>query len=351
MPMTMFILFVCIGCVLPFNNVASTLLLERDYFMVQPNSQCALAYDGVGACQNSTNKPNIYCDDGRWYQPPVAIGATVNCDDDKDNCYKDYCDGESAGEVQATTVMSIPYIISACLSPVLGGFVDKFGMRAVIATLAPAALVVVHALLGYSTVSPVGPLVGQGLAYSGFAAVLWPSIPLVVEPKYIGLGYGFVTAVQNIGLACFPLIIASIYMDSNEHYIPNVELFFVCLAVCGVLVGLYLNYYDLHHNNIFNAPTTLQLPDEGEYSSVQNPAIAEEEVTGEHKPTFTVHEELYRARVASGEIDPHGRTLSRGSRGSRNARTTDVTRLQQAYGEGGSKRQSSTEILVTSNIR
>lgn len=34
--------------------------------------------------------------------------------------------------------------------------------------------------------TPVAPLVGQGLAYSGFAAVLWPSVPLVVEKRLIG---------------------------------------------------------------------------------------------------------------------------------------------------------------------
>jgi MFS family permease len=103
--------------------------------------------------------------------------------------------------------MSIPYIISAVLSPFLGAFVDKFGMRAIVATIAPATLIIVHAVLGYSVVDPIGPLVGQGLAYSAFAAVLWPSVPLVCEQKFIGLGYGIVTSVQNIGLAVFPVII------------------------------------------------------------------------------------------------------------------------------------------------
>ena len=70
---------------------------------------------------------------------------------------------------------------------------------------------VVHSILGYApSVDPVGPLVGQGLAYAGFAAVLWPSVPLVVEQRFIGLGYGVVTSVQNLGLASFPLIVSGI---------------------------------------------------------------------------------------------------------------------------------------------
>jgi MFS family permease len=150
--------------------------------------------------------------------------------------------------------MSIPYIISACLSPFLGGFVDRFGMRAVIATLAPAVLILVHILLAETTVSPIGPMVGQGIAYSAFAAVIWPSVPLVVQIKLIGLGYGVITSIQNAGLAFFPLIVAAIYQSSGDEYIPTVEYFFVGLACLGVVVGIWLNLYDLSHGNVFNRP-------------------------------------------------------------------------------------------------
>lgn len=241
-----------------------------------------------------------------------------------------------AGILEASKVMSIPYIISACLSPVLGGFVDRFGYRAVIATVAPLVLVLVHGLMGFSRVDPVGPLVGQGLAYrwggrhvcvysvvyarlshifllsilpvltspgahltstyslplslflsvppflshshsqthsqstinnptinnqqsiiqqptpnSAFAAVLWPSVPLVVQQRYIGLGYGVVTSIQNGGLAAFPLIVSAID-TSTGGYIPSVEVFFVTLACLGVAVGVALNVWDGHNGNVFN---------------------------------------------------------------------------------------------------
>jgi hypothetical protein len=259
--------------------------------------------------------------------------------------------------------------------------VDKFGMRAVIATLAPTALLIVHSLLGFTSVDPVGPLVGQGLSYSGFAAVLWPSIPLVVEPKYIGLGYGFVTAVQNIGLACFPLIIATIYIQSGERYIPNVELFFMCLAAFGMLVGLYLNYYDINNNNIFNSPgKPIIAIDDGDdaaklsasHDSIHNlrqhsndDGHGDGATTGtgaRSAGTFTHHEELFRARVASGDVavvNSGGRSVSRASRDGRSA---DVLNLQGAYNpllqpgtssssKGGSSRQKSSEILAGSMLQ
>jgi cyanate permease len=47
------------------------------------------------------------------------------------------------------------------------------------ATISPATLIAVHLLLAFTTISPVLPMVLQGLAYSIFAAALWPSVPYV----------------------------------------------------------------------------------------------------------------------------------------------------------------------------
>lgn len=254
------------GCVLPFNNIASSLLLERDFFM-EPPSQCTLL--DPNACQLGDNVP-VDCPSNKWYQPPLPYNLTIDdvyyselqdtdidCGDDSwsddGTCTYEYCKRQTDGIAQASFIMSIPYVISACLSPVLGGFVDRFGQRAVIATLAPLSLVVVHLLMAETDISPIGPMVGQGIAYSAFAAVIWPSVPLVVEKRLTGLGYGVITAIQNCGLAGFPLIVATIYSIDDE-YIPNVEFFFVSLACLGVLVGLYLNYYDHYHDHIFNRP-------------------------------------------------------------------------------------------------
>ena len=83
--------------------------------MVQPDSQCALTNDYVGACQNATNRPNNHCNDGRWYQPPLAKGADADCDNDPADCYQDYCDAKSNGEIRATAMMSIPYLMAVVL--------------------------------------------------------------------------------------------------------------------------------------------------------------------------------------------------------------------------------------------
>jgi hypothetical protein len=68
----------------------------------------------------------------------------------------------------------------------MGMFIDRYGMRAIVATISPAILVIVHMQMALSDCNPIGPLVGQGLAYTGFVSVLWPAIPLVVEERLLG---------------------------------------------------------------------------------------------------------------------------------------------------------------------
>lgn len=257
------------GCVLPFNNISSSLLLERDFFK-EPSADCQI--QNPLYCENDVTNPYIHCSSSKSYQPPLPYNLTdeynplttddIDCTDDfwKDSCAtSEYCSRLTDAETQASFVMSIPFIISAALSPPTGFLVDIYGCRAIIATLAPAILIIVHSFLALSTVSAVGPLVGQGLAYTAFVSVLWPSIPLVIEERMTGLAFGIAFSMQNLGCTIFPLVIAAIYSDSDDHYIPNAEFLFVGLASVGVFVGLYLNYYDYLHGNILNRPGQKEL--------------------------------------------------------------------------------------------
>lgn len=266
------------GCVLPFNNVASSLLLERDYFIAPPDG-CHLY--NTYECESTSNYP-VDCPSSQWYQPPLPQNVTIpgegyyknyltvddiDCTKDAwsgtDSCTYTFCDRLNKAEKQAGVIMSIPYIISGVLAPVLGMFVDNYGYRAIIATMAPFILIIVHFTLAYSSTGPVGPLVGQGLAYSGFAAVLWPAVPLVCEQRLTGFGFGIVTAALNLGTAILPLIVAAIYNSSNHLYIPNVEILFGTLGILGFISGLMINYEDYVFNkSVLNSPQLIPTSDE-----------------------------------------------------------------------------------------
>lgn len=269
------------GSVLPFNNVASSLLLERNYF-IEPNPSCQLQHPAH--CQaDPTNLP-VNCTNQQfsYYQPPLPVNITlqgqqrckgpntsygpqciasdIDCTDSiwyvsqgsSSGCAQEYCERLMTAEKDAALVMSIPYTISGVVSPIVGLLIDKYGQRATIATVAAILVVGVHLSLGYSSISPVSPLVGQGLAYTGFAAVLWPAIPLVIQPRLTGLGFGIVTSALNAGCAVLPIIVAQVYIQSSSKYIPNVELLFAILGFAGLLLGIYLNYFDYHNGNILN---------------------------------------------------------------------------------------------------
>ena len=242
------------GAVLPFNNVASTVLLERDYFIATPDN-CPLEYSGQ--CQSDSNPP--VCDLASNYAPPLPTNITINgvyynqlesqdvdCNSDnwKAGCTQTYCDDLSHAQSKAALIMSIPYTISGFLSPIIGIGIDIYGLRATLSLMSAAVVVVVHILLGFTNVTPIGPLCGQGLAYTCFAAVLWPAIPLVIDEELTGLAFGIATSAYNAACAIIPVAVAQIYMDSDNLYIPNVEILFICLGICGTALGVYLVYYD-----------------------------------------------------------------------------------------------------------
>lgn len=278
------------GCVLPFNNVASGILLERNYFRVPP-ADCVLAVPDQCTCGTLQNETNPSTDangntcPSKDFAPvlPTSINRTgayrleslsapdVDCDESfwAVGCTRDYCEAQSRASEKAGRVMSIPYFISASLSPALGHVVDKIGQRALIASFASVLLVCVHTAMALSHISPVAPLVGQGVAYALYASVLWPSVTLTVEERLTGTAFGVITSIQNIGLALFPLLIAAIYNQSGRQYIPYVELFFVACATVGTICGIFLNILDRRKGRILNSVASSRPPEECRYSELE----------------------------------------------------------------------------------
>jgi MFS family permease len=290
------------GCVLPFNNIASGILLERNYF-TQPPAECILKYPyecstGIlappdGNSMSFNRNTGTQCDLPDTVTPilPISIHANKSSFDHEDewdqdsydyqsltpddidcndpfwsiSCTANYCKAQASATEDSTKVMSIPYMLSATLSPFFGFVVDRIGQRAIIAFASSLILIIVHSCLSITTynqdsnglwidktMSPVIPLIGQGFAYVCYAAAIWPSIPLLISEDGVGTAFGTITAIQNIGLALFPLIIARIYDWSGESYIPNVEYFFVACAVFGSIIGVWLNVLDRKKDNVLN---------------------------------------------------------------------------------------------------
>eukprot|EP00586_Coscinodiscus_wailesii_P021644 CAMPEP_0172519028 /NCGR_PEP_ID=MMETSP1066-20121228/291172_1 /TAXON_ID=671091 /ORGANISM="Coscinodiscus wailesii, Strain CCMP2513" /LENGTH=572 /DNA_ID=CAMNT_0013301533 /DNA_START=96 /DNA_END=1815 /DNA_ORIENTATION=+ len=316
------------ACVEPFNNVVSGILLERNYFVDPPPDcklrypdQCTF-----GTLQNGSNPStdlngntcptnedvapvlpssiNVTEHQEGWHEqqyvypdltPDLLIVMTrsgvhhaqvntverktpqlkkqessyyIDCNDPfwSTSCTSEYCGAQNAATEKAGVIMSIPYLMSAVLLPFLGLIVDKIGYWAIVSALAPLLFFIAHLVLALQQPagSPVGPLIGQGLAMSFFAAVFWASVPLTVEERLTGTAYGVIMSAMNVGFALFPMVVAGIYNATGRKYIPGVEFFFVACAVLGLIVSVCLNIYDGVYGGKLNAPSKVTDEDKGE---------------------------------------------------------------------------------------
>jgi MFS family permease len=188
------------------------------------------------------------------YQNAPLSAADIDCDETfwAVDCTRDYCKELRLATERAGEIMSIPYTVASCLAPFMGRLIDRVGRRAYLACTASILLLIVHASLALTMVTPSIPLMGQGIAYALYSSVLWPSVPLTVDKASTGTAFGIITAIQNIGLALCPLVVAFIY-DRSNRYIPSVELFFTSCATAGALVGLALIMLDRRHGSKLNS--------------------------------------------------------------------------------------------------
>jgi MFS family permease len=155
---------------------------------------------------------------------------------------------------EANYYMAVTYTTAGFVSPFLGAVIDRLGMRGYFCFGSAAVITGVHLLLGYSETNPVIGLVFMGLAYSFYAAALWPSIALVVPDEIVGTAYGLTTAAQNLGLAVVPLVIGDMQNTCPKDY-QCVSLTFAIFAGCGIISGILVNIFDARSSMpILNLP-------------------------------------------------------------------------------------------------
>ena len=163
-------------------------------------------------------------------------------------------------EAKASYVMGIPFLVSALLTPFIGLFADRFGGASTLTLTSPVVLCLVHIILMNTSSVPIFPLVLQGVAYSMYAAALWPLIGRAVRKDDVGTAYGVTTALQNIGLATIPPVVAALRVKAGNY--DSVESLFLVLSISGVVFGLGLLLVDgTYYNCTLNQP--LRLTQEG----------------------------------------------------------------------------------------
>ena len=92
-------------------------------------------------------------------------------------------------------------------TPLFGLVVDRIGQRARFMMFGSALLIPVYLIMAYTSISLYVPMAMMGIAFSLLPAVMWPAVAYVVDQSRLGTAYGLMTAIQNIGLAGFNVLI------------------------------------------------------------------------------------------------------------------------------------------------
>ncbi len=170
---------------------------------------------------------------------------------------------------------SLLILATMILTPLFGLLADKIGKRALLMMLGSVMLMPVYLILAYvkmDTLIPAATIEGvvssaeggsslvyffdmisilfryfpnlvipmgmMGLSFSLIPAVMWPSVAYIVEEKRLGTAYGFMTMIQNIGLAGFNFLIG-FANDLSNGYTLGMWIF-TSLGFFGLLFAWFL---------------------------------------------------------------------------------------------------------------
>lgn len=157
------------------------------------------------------------------------------------------------------------------LTPIIGNFVDRKGKAASIMILGALLLTLSHLIFALAPPSMwlyIFAILILGIAFSLVPASLWPSVPKVVEERYLGSAYAVVFLIQNWGLGLIPAAIGIILNAVNpgvaekiaagdelaryDYTIPM--LVFASLGILSFLFGFLLRREDKKKNYGLEAP-------------------------------------------------------------------------------------------------
>lgn len=172
-------------------------------------------------------------------------------------------------EQQAADIFRWFPIGAACLTPFLGYFLDRKGKGASMLVLGALLMIACHLI--FALVIPAYPatwlafaaIVVLGISFSLVPAALWPSVPKIMDARFLGSAYSLIFWVQNIGLALFPILIGQVLVWANPGVTDPMKynymwpmLLFAALGVLALIFGLWLlalnskHHYGLQEPNI-----------------------------------------------------------------------------------------------------
>ncbi len=150
---------------------------------------------------------------------------------------------------------------AAALTPFLGYYLDKKGRGATMLILGAILMIACH--LTFALVLPNAPytwialtaIIVLGISFSLVPASLWPSVPKIMDARYLGSAYSLIFWVQNIGLSLFPILIGKVLEATNPGVTDPLQynytvpmLLFASLGVLALIFGIWLKILNARHH-------------------------------------------------------------------------------------------------------
>jgi hypothetical protein len=147
------------------------------------------------------------------------------------------------------------------LTPIIGNYLDRKGKGASMMIFGAALLTLAHltfALVPLNMFLAILAIVVLGVAFSLVPASMWPSVPKIVEDRYLGSAYALVFWIQNIGLMFIPWLIGKVLVAVNPGVAERIQagetgltydytvpmLIFAGLGILAIFLGYMLKRED-----------------------------------------------------------------------------------------------------------
>lgn len=151
------------------------------------------------------------------------------------------------------------------LTPLIGNFLDRKGKGASMMIYGAALLTIAHltfALAPLNMALAIIAIMVLGVAFSLVPASMWPSVPKIVEDRYLGSAYALVFWIQNIGLWFIPWLIGVVLKAVNPGVYERMQagdttatynytvpmLIFAALGMAAIFLGYLLKREDKRKN-------------------------------------------------------------------------------------------------------
>lgn len=112
------------------------------------------------------------------------------------------------------------------LTPLFGYFLDNKGKAASIMIFGSLLLILVHMLYAVGPVNSFMPyfcIILLGIAFSLVPASMWPSVPKIVDDRYLGSAYAAIFWIQNWGLMAMPTLIGIVLNAVNPGVAEQIQ--------------------------------------------------------------------------------------------------------------------------------